>query len=137
MVNVVLIPVFFLFLTTPVYSFCFEEAEAMYGIPAELLKAIADVESGMNPRAVNYNVSSFDYGLMQINSRWYHVIGKDRWMQLSDPCYNVMVGAWILKQCILKHGYTWKAVGCYHSPNVRRQLYYVSLVQSRLRKFKE
>jgi len=51
---------------------------------------------------------------MQINSRWQKVLGK-RWQYVSNACYNVMVGAWILRQCIDRFGYTWDAVACYHT----------------------
>ena len=37
---------------------------------------------------------------------------------------NVKVGAWILAQCIARHGYTWKAVGCYNTaPKNKRNAY--------------
>lgn len=69
----------------------------------------------MDPRAINRNRDgSYDYGLMQINSRWKRLLG-DRWQYLSDPCYNVMVGSWILRRCIDRYGYCWDAVACYHT----------------------
>ena len=96
-------------------AFCFEEAGMEYGISPELLWAIAKTESAFNARAVHYNANgSFDYGLMQINSSWYEELGRERWMRLSDGCYNVKVGAWILDRCIRRYGYTWAAVGCYN-----------------------
>ncbi|RLG22706.1 murein transglycosylase [Methanosarcinales archaeon] len=97
------------------YGFCFEKAGLTYQISPRLLEAIARVESNMDPQAVNRNRDgSYDCGLMQINSRWQRVLGE-RWQYLSDACYNVMVGAWILRDCADRYGYTWDAVACYHT----------------------
>ena len=94
---------------------CFELAGSRYGISARLLKAIARAESGLNPSALNQNRDgSYDYGLMQINSRWSNVLSGD-WLYITDPCYNVMVGAWILRGCIDRYGYSWDAVACYNT----------------------
>lgn len=105
--------------------FCFDEAACRYNISADILYAIAKVESNFDPGAVNWNKNgSYDYGVMQINSRWYKVLGADAWSKLGDPCYNVTVGAWVLAECMKRHGYTWEAVGCYNaSSNNKRNLY--------------
>ena len=96
-------------------AFCFLEAGLRYEVSPRLLEAIARVESNMDPGAVNRNRNgSYDYGLMQINSRWKAALGE-RWEYLSDACYNVMVGAWILRGCIDRYGYSWDAVACYHT----------------------
>lgn len=112
-----LLIIFTLLFVVPVTgnAFCFEEAGTIYGVSPHLLWAIAKVESGFNPAAVNYNRNgTYDFGVMQINSRWKPYLGK-LWNYLDDPCTNVKVGAWILAQCIQKHGYTWKAVSCYNT----------------------
>ncbi|WP_457292067.1 transglycosylase SLT domain-containing protein, partial [Pseudomonas azotoformans] len=36
-------------------AFCFNEAGARYHVSPSLLRAIAEVESGMNPEATGYN----------------------------------------------------------------------------------
>ncbi|HOL44407.1 MAG TPA: lytic transglycosylase domain-containing protein [Methanothrix sp.] len=106
-----------------------------YDIPPVLLWAIASHESGFNPYAVNRNINgSYDYGLMQINSGWYPVLGPERWSRLSDPCYNVYIGAWVLHQCIQRHGYTWKAVGCYNSSNPKLSAGYIRKIYGQLLK---
>ena len=97
---------------------CWERAAVRYDIPVKLLQAIAYVESRMLPdaRKINRN-GSIDYGLMQVNSRWlrylkpYGITGES----LKEPCTNIMVGAWILKQEILRYGFNWMAVGAYHA----------------------
>jgi len=98
-----------------VSAFCFGQAGRLYNISPHLLRAIARVESGLNPSAVNQNGDgSYDYGLMQINSRWQDGLNGN-FKYLSDPCYNVMVGSWILRQCMDRYGYTWDAVACYNT----------------------
>ena len=100
------------------YAFCYAEAGIRYGISPNLLYAISKGESSFNPVAINYNSNgSYDYGLMQINSSWEPTLRKlgVPWDSLANPCTNVMVGAWVLSQCIQDYGYTWSAVGCYNS----------------------
>lgn len=99
-------------------AFCFEEAGNRYGISPHLLYAISKGESSFNPQAINRNTNgTYDYGLMQINSSWEPTLRKlgIPWDNLAEPCTNVMVGAWVLSQCIRDYGYTWSAVGCYNS----------------------
>jgi soluble lytic murein transglycosylase-like protein len=100
---------------------CWDQAEATYGVSADLLYAIARAESDLNPRAVNKShvqrTGSYDIGLMQINSghlptlRNLGIRESDLWV----PCTSVMVGAWILAQLFQKHGVTWDAVGAYNA----------------------
>lgn len=109
------------------FCYCFEEAACRYNIAPEILYAIAKVESNFDPGAINWNKNgSYDYGVMQINSGWYKMLGADAWSQLGNPCYNVQVGAWVLAKCIKRHGYTWEAVGCYNagSKNKRNRYAY-------------
>jgi hypothetical protein len=102
--------------TAVAQAFCFEEAGKAHGISSELLKSIARVESGLNSGAVNTNRNgSTDLGLMQINSAWIDILNLKREELITDPCYNVMTGAGILRRCIDRHGYTWESVGCYNA----------------------
>lgn len=104
------------FIPHTVSAFCFEEAGATYGISPLLLWSIAKHESNFNPYAVGHNSNgTYDYGLMQINSSWAKRLGREHWKKLGDPCTNVKTGAWILSQCVKRHGYGWNAVGCYNS----------------------
>lgn len=115
-------------------AFCFEEAGAMYGISPTLLYAIAKIESNFNPKAINKNSNgSYDYGVMQINSSHYRTLGHEVWMSLSDPCTNVKVGAWVLAQCIRKHGQTWEAVGCYNAISKEKRKKYAWKVYQAIR----
>lgn len=104
-----------------VSAFCFQEAGSRYHVSPWLLWSIAKVESGLDPSAINQNRNgTVDVGLMQVNSIWAEQLGKT-WDHLDDPCTNVMAGAWILNRCVQDYGYTWKAVGCYHSRTPERR----------------
>lgn len=95
---------------------CLEQAAIWADVHPTLLRAIAWVESRGNPHALNWNRNgSYDVGLMQINSRWYHHGLKIWWKQLGQPCVSVAAAAWVLRQCVETHRYTWDAVGCYHA----------------------
>lgn len=97
---------------------CFDEAGKRHAVPADLLRAIACVESGNDPHAINYNRNgTTDYGLMQINAIWlprladYGIEQKHLW----DMCTNVHVGAWVMAQKIAAFGFTWRAIGAYNA----------------------
>jgi soluble lytic murein transglycosylase-like protein len=102
----------------PSYDRCFDQAGDFYTINADLLRAIARIESGGNPAVVNRNANgSEDVGLMQINSWWLprlaaYGISREH---LFEACVNISVGAWILHQEIKRHGRTWKSVGHYNA----------------------
>ena len=124
-------------LGTNAFAFCFEEAGAEYGINPQILRAIAKVESNFNPVAVNKNTNgTYDFGLMQINTIWAPTIGKERWSRLGDPCTNAKTGAWILSMCMNKYGYTWKAIGCYHSQTPEKRDQYSRKVFNQLQRVK-
>lgn len=130
--------VFFLF-TTNAYaqSYCFNRAAFRYGLPVSLLKAVAYTESGFNPQAIDYDTNgTYDYGVMQVNTVWYPVL-KKYWNNLADPCYNVMVGSWILYRCKVRFGGIKRTLACYNSgsPNVNNDKGYVYKVLAYERKF--
>ena len=131
--TLLVLPLIFFILPTPSLSgFCFEEAGELYGISPLLLQAIAEVESGFNPEAINWNLGSYDYGLMQINSSWARVIGLSNWLRLGDPCVNVKTGAWVLRQCMERYGYSWEAVGCYNARSPEKRFDYIKKVYRKL-----
>jgi len=119
------------FTLLPVYThaFCFQQAGQRYGVSPTLLRVIAKAESNFNPSATNHNRNdTVDVGLMQINSIWADQLGST-WNDIFDPCTNVMVGAWILSQCIHNYGSNWQAVGCYHSRTpTKRDAYAAKIV---------
>ena len=117
-----------------VLGFCFENAGNTYGINPTLLESIARVESNMNPRAINKNTNgTSDIGLMQINSAWLRSMSVTANDLLNDPCLNTMTGAWILRQCIDRHGYGWEAVGCYNAMSRNKKVNYAWKVFQQLK----
>jgi len=132
--------IFFLFLILfpfEVEAFCFEEAGITHGVSHELLQSIARVESNLNSKAVNVNKNGTrDLGLMQINSAWIQILNLNQDELISNPCYNVMIGAGILRQCIDRHGYTWEAVGCYNAKSKDKRVGYSWKIFHELRKEK-
>jgi len=98
---------------------CFVAAGERYRVDPLLLYAIAEVESNLDPKAVNRNRDgSTDYGLMQVNSQ--HLprlknLGIDANRLLNEPCLSIHTGASILAGMIFRHGYTWMAVGAYNA----------------------
>ncbi|GLU35197.1 lytic transglycosylase domain-containing protein [Trinickia caryophylli] len=97
---------------------CFDEAARYHQVNPLVLRAIAWQESHNRPEAQHKNTNgSTDYGLMQINS--IHLprlaeygISSDT---LMEPCKNVYIAAWHLRQKMNKYGNTWAAIGAYHS----------------------
>jgi soluble lytic murein transglycosylase-like protein len=133
-------------------EFCIEAAAYKYNIAPELIKAIIEVESGGNSNAVNVagrsfypdnqtdaeviigqsKNSSFDVGLMQVNKWWFDKYDYDYTYGL-DPCFNIHLGSWILAYEISRHGYSWEAVGRYHSPKTQYQKDYQAKIASVLK----
>jgi soluble lytic murein transglycosylase-like protein len=108
---------------------------ARYGINANVLYAIAQQESSLNPAAINLNKDgSYDFGLTQINSQWLPHLSKFgiTSKHLMDPCTNLNVGAYILAQNMQRHGNTWQAIGAYHSSTPWRRDQYALSIYRRL-----
>lgn len=115
----------------------FVEACALWHVPQRLARAIAHVESGGHPWAVNVEGrgfrprsreeagaiideawrrgESFDIGLMQVNSFWLRKYGLEPRF-LLEPRENVIMGTWILSKEIERFGLSWRAVASYHTP---------------------
>ncbi len=105
-------------INAPVHADCFDEAARYQKVNSWVLRAIAWRESRNRPEALNKNTNgSIDYGLMQINSVHLPILSRYGISSnmLMDPCKNIYIAAWHLRQKMDKHGNTWLAVGAYHS----------------------
>lgn len=110
---------------------CIEDAAAFQHVNVNLMRAIAQVESGTKSNAVNPNSNgTFDIGLMQINSSWLPRLAREGITQQSlfDPCTNAYVGAWILSENIRQLGPTWNAVGAYNAASPDKRIIYARKV---------
>jgi soluble lytic murein transglycosylase-like protein len=97
---------------------CFDEAARYQKVNPLILRAIAWQESHNTPGALHKNENgSTDYGLMQINSVHLPTLAQYGISSetLMQPCKNVYIAAWHLRQKMNKYGNTWEAVGAYHS----------------------
>lgn len=103
------------------HAWCWSRAGQLHAIEPELLQAIADVESGLKPHAINHNRNGTrDIGLMQINSIHLPRLsaqGITEQRLLDEPCLSVEVGASVLAGFIARYGYNWTAVGAYNAGN--------------------
>lgn len=102
---------------------CFLWASSHYNVPTSLLLSIAQVEGGrVGTVSANTNGTQ-DLGPMQINTIWLDDIAKRtgqtplqvRHRLINDGCYNVGIGAWILKKNITSSGDPWLGAAYYHS----------------------
>lgn len=135
-------PLLLLFVPTVGAAFCFDEAGQHYNVSPDLLRAIAQVESNLDPHAYNENrnqhgeIISRDFGLMQINSSWFDKLRDFNVTEknIYEPCFNVSLGAWVLSANFASHGYNWNSVGAYNAgfskrtENARKK--YIQKVQS-------
>ena len=131
----------------------FRKNAASFGLPFELIKAIARQESWCRPLVINvagrdYHPGSvkealalcryadernlqYDVGIMQINRYW---IRKYRipFRMLLDPKDNIYMGCFILSNEVKRHGLNWNAVGRYHSHTTWRRIDYANRIRRHL-----
>lgn len=97
---------------------CFQDAARFHRVDADILRAIARVESAYDPAAVGHNSNGTqDLGLMQINSVHFAELASQGIApkRLRDACTSIYVAAWHYARQVSRYGNTWKAVGAYHS----------------------
>lgn len=70
---------------------------ARHELPASLTFALAWTESRFDPYAVNYNQSSIDRGVFQLNNRSFPKLHEE---QFFDPEVNIQHGVAYLKYCL-------------------------------------
>ncbi|HDQ1638752.1 TPA: lytic transglycosylase domain-containing protein, partial [Escherichia coli] len=117
-----------------------------YLIAPELLKTIAQQESGLVATAINHNknksgkIISTDYGIMQINSVHFPELKKlgvikNKDELLKKPCLNIHTGAWILARHFQRCGVNWECLGSYNAGfsknNTARRMIYARKIHNR------
>jgi soluble lytic murein transglycosylase-like protein len=110
---------------------CWLESANLYGLDPYLLFAVAMVESGLNPSAINLNSNtSVDIGIMQINDSWLPTLRKYgiTKQSLLRPCVSIQVGAWVMAQNFHRMGRRWEAIGAYNASSYGKRLIYARKV---------
>jgi soluble lytic murein transglycosylase-like protein len=111
---------------------CFDKAGAYQGVNPLVLRAVAWRESKGDAMAINRNANgSIDVGPLQINSIHFPEL-KNQGIPhraLTDPCVNIFVAAWLLKQKMVRYGNTWRAIGAYHSESPHERDAYARSIQ--------
>lgn len=116
---------------------CIAAAASFHRVNAQILEAILQVESGLQPRAVGKNVNgTLDVGIGQINSTHFQELGRFGIapQDLKLACVGTYVSAWHLSKQYQRYGNTWFAVGAYHSLTAEHNLRYQHLIYARLAK---
>lgn len=125
--------------SAPARADCFDEAARYQKVNPLILRAIAWQESHNTPDALHRNTNgSVDYGVMQINSIHLPTLAQYGISSstLMQPCKNVYIAAWHLRQKMNKYGNTWAAVGAYHSETPAMRDRYAQQIAAILRKWK-
>lgn len=106
-----------------VVAACMMIAAQTYTVPPAVLVGIMEVEGGKVGQAVRNTNGTYDLGPMQINTIWIPELAE-KWrvsqphakkMVRDDPCVNIHVAAWILRQRIDYTGNLTKGIAGYHS----------------------
>ena len=83
-------------------------------LPRSLVLRVAAVESDFKPQ--RRQAASSPAGVMQVICRWHP--DKCRGRDLSQPEIGAEVGAWVLRECVDKHGGNYRrALVCYGGSN--------------------
>lgn len=86
--------------STDVYLYFYEKGKE-YGIPGEILQAIAQKESGYNPNAIS---STNDHGLMQINSCNFTFLRSKGVTDFYDPYQSIDAACYLLENIMIEVG---------------------------------
>jgi soluble lytic murein transglycosylase-like protein len=106
------------------FAACLMIAAQSYEVPPAVLYGIQKVEGGKVGQQVGPNKNgTYDLGPMQINTLWVPVLSK-HWgiseaetfhLIKNDPCTNVNVAAWILRNNLEETGSLARSIAFYHS----------------------
>ena len=99
---------------------CISRAHTRYDTPEFLLRAILAVEGGAAGVASPNANGTVDLGWAQINSTWLPAlrrVGITRGALLYNPCVNIGVSAWILRNNYARYGNWFQAIEAYNAGN--------------------
>lgn len=100
----------------PTLDEIFAEMGEKYNLEPELLKAVATIESNLNPMAVSSDGMS--QGLMQIQPRWWNdAINYLGIYDMYNSRQNVELGAYILNYLIDRYDSEYRALEAYNTGN--------------------
>jgi hypothetical protein len=106
-----------------VLAACLMMAAQTYNVPPAVLVGIYNVEGGRVGQQVKNQNGTYDLGPMQINTLWMPELAEywgvsqptaKKWVR-DDPCTNMGVSAWILRQHLNETKSLSKAIAQYHS----------------------
>jgi soluble lytic murein transglycosylase-like protein len=121
----------------PPYVGCFYTSSRKYGVPVDLLMAIAQTESSFRADIKGQLGKGADHGLMQINDYWVPKMRKRYNITLTDiydPCTNIEIASWILAHNFVQFGYSWRAVGAYNAVTEWKRVRYINKVSANLKR---
>ena len=111
-----------------VIAACLMLAAQTYSVPPAVLVGIHQVEGGKPGQAVGPNGNgSYDLGPMQINTLWIPELAEKwgvskntamQWVK-NDPCTNMGLAAWILRNHMNETKNLSQAIAHYHSRTPR------------------
>lgn len=97
---------------------CINQAAIEYHVPASVIISVIKTENGKVGEANLNKDGSYDYGPMQINSRWIFQLRHAGYTSNDlqfDACKNVTAGTWVLAQAIADGKTFWSGIADYHS----------------------
>jgi Transglycosylase SLT domain len=129
---------------------CSISASAAYGLPANIVLAVADMEGGRPGQWVRNANGTSDVGLLQFNTHYLKTLaryGITTADVAADNCYPYQLAAWRLVKHIQEDaGDLWTRVADYHSRTprfnapyrvgvIRRAAYWARWLTARLKTF--
>jgi hypothetical protein len=114
---------------------CALTASARFGVPANIILAVAEQESGRPGIAVRNHNGSFDIGTMQLNTAFLRTLagyGITPADAAQPGCYPYELATWLLRKHLLTaSGDLWTRVAAYNSrtPSINRR--YRALVMAK------
>jgi len=130
-------------MSNTVLAACILIAAQTYQVPPGVMLGILQVEGGRVGQEVPNTNGSHDLGLMQINTIWLEALSRKwntdrstarKWVR-DDPCVNVAVAGWILRQRINYTGGLWTGIAGYHSLTPGIGSRYATRVRDAMRRY--